>query len=216
LGDSGQGSFQGRLAHYLCEEAESLDVAQHATQIVALLKQATEAAPNNARARMALAKTYEQTDRATEAYATLENLAAQVPASLPLVAAKLAALAQTLNCNSKALALLETSYAKTPSLDVLNAIVTLHKAQGDTHTSSLFAKHLEREPSLVAATQWIANEKFEHEEFHPQVQRALDRAAKPLQRYRCAACGFEASQHFWQCPGCQAWDSYPARRVEEL
>jgi hypothetical protein len=35
-------------------------------------------------------------------------------------------------------------------------------------------------------------------------------------RYRCAACGFEAKQHFWQCPGCQAWDSYPARRVEEL
>ena len=25
-----------------------------------------------------------------------------------------------------------------------------------------------------------------------------------------------AKQHFWQCPGCQAWDSYPARRVEEL
>jgi lipopolysaccharide biosynthesis regulator YciM len=216
LGDSGQGSFQGRLAHYLCEEAESLDVAQHATQIVTLLKQATEAAPNNARARIALAKTYEQTDRSPEAYATLENLAAQVPSSLPLVAPKLAALAQTLSSTPKALVLLETSYAKTPSLDVLNAIVILHKAQGDTQTSGLFAKHLEREPSLVAATQWIANEKFEHEEFHPLVQRALDRAAKPLQRYRCAACGFEASQHFWQCPGCQAWDSYPARRVEEL
>jgi lipopolysaccharide biosynthesis regulator YciM len=216
LGDSGQGSFQGRLAHYLCEEAESLDVTQHATQIVTLLKQATEAAPNNARARMALAKTYEQTDRSPEAYATLENLAAQVPSSLPLVAPKLAALAQTLSCTTKALVLLETSYAKTPSLDVLNAIVALQKAQGNAHTSGLFAKHLEREPSLVAATQWIANEKFEHEEFHPQVQRALDRAAKPLQRYRCAACGFEASQHFWQCPGCQAWDSYPARRVEEL
>jgi lipopolysaccharide biosynthesis regulator YciM len=216
LSDRGQGSFQGRLAHYLCEEAESLDVAQHADQIVALLKQATEAAPNNARARMALAKTYEQTDRATEAYVTLENLAAQVPSSLPLVAPKLAALAQSLNCITKALALLETSYAKTSSLDVLNAIVTLQKAQGNNNTSGLFAKHLEREPSLVAATQWIANEKFEHEEFHPQVQRALDRAAKPLQRYRCAACGFEASQHFWQCPGCQAWDSYPARRVEEL
>jgi lipopolysaccharide biosynthesis regulator YciM len=143
-------------------------------------------------------------------------LATQVPASLPLVAPKLAALAQNLNCSAKALALLETSYVNTPSLDVLNAIVTLHKAQGDTQTSNLFAKHLEREPSLVAATQWIANEKFEHEEFHPQVQRALERAAKPLQRYRCAACGFEASQHFWHCPGCQAWDSYPARRVEEL
>jgi lipopolysaccharide biosynthesis regulator YciM len=216
LSNSGQGSFQGRLAHYLCEEAESLNVDQHADQVVVLLKQATEAAPNNARARMALAKTYEQTDRSAEAYATLENLAAQVPSSLPLVAPKLAALAQTLNCSAKALTLLETSYAKTASLDVLNAIVTLRKAQGETNTGGLFAKHLEREPSLVAATQWIANEKFEHEEFHPQVQRALERAAKPLQRYRCAACGFEASQHFWQCPGCQAWDSYPARRVEEL
>ena len=216
LGESGQGSFQGRLAHYLCEEAESLDVAQHADQVVALLKQATEAAPNNARARIALAKTYEQTGCASEAYATLENLAAQVPASLPLLAPKLAALAQTLNCIPKALTLLETSYAKTASLDLLNAIVILRKAQGDANTGGLFAKHLEREPSLVAATQWIANEKFEHEEFHPQVQRALERAAKPLQRYRCAACGFEASQHFWQCPGCQAWDSYPARRVEEL
>ncbi len=216
LGDSGQGSFQGRLAHYLCEEAESLDVAQYADQVVALLKQATEAAPNNARARMALAKTYEQTNRASEAYTTLENLATQVPASLPLLAPKLAALAQTLNCVPKALGLLETSYAKTASLDVLNAIVTLRKTQGEANTGGLFAKHLEREPSLVAATQWIANEKFEHEEFHPQVQRALERAAKPLQRYRCAACGFEASQHFWQCPGCQAWDSYPTRRVEEL
>ena len=32
----------------------------------------------------------------------------------------------------------------------------------------------------------------------------------------CAACGFEAHQYFWHCPGCQAWDSYPPRRVEEL
>ena len=53
-------------------------------------------------------------------------------------------------------------------------------------------------------------------QFHPRVQNALDHATKPLTRYRCAACGFEAKQHFWQCPGCQAWDSYPARRVEEL
>ena len=66
------------------------------------------------------------------------------------------------------------------------------------------------------AAKWIAGEKLEHPQFHPQIQRALDHAVKPLTRYRCAACGFEAKQHFWQCPGCQTWDSYPARRVEEL
>jgi lipopolysaccharide biosynthesis regulator YciM len=79
-----------------------------------------------------------------------------------------------------------------------------------------YLRHLEHEPSLVAAAKWLAGERLEHEEFHPQIQAALDTAARPLMRYRCAACGFEARQHFWHCPGCQAWDSYPAQRVEEL
>ena len=216
LSAAGQGSFQGRLAHYLCEEAESLDAAQHTQQVKDLLQQAIAAAPQAARARIALAKVQEQTGVAQEAYNTLTGLASQVPAALPLIAPHLARLAHDLGGVPQTLALLEASYAHTPSLDVLNAIVSLRTAQGETNTSNWFAKHLEREPSLVAATQWIAHEKFEHEQFHPQVQRALERAAKPLQRYRCAACGFEATQHFWQCPGCQAWDSYPARRVEEL
>lgn len=216
LSDNGQGSFHGRQAHYLCEQAAALDVTQDNDQVIALLQKAIQVAPQGARARMALSKAYEQTDKLQDAYATLETLASQVPSALPLLAPKLAALAQKLNSVDAALNLLETSYAKIPSLDVLGAIVLLRTAKGEIGTSSLYAKHLEREPSLVAATQWVANEKFEHEQFHPQVQRALERAAKPLQRYRCAACGFEATQHFWQCPGCQAWDSYPARRVEEL
>ena len=114
--------------------------------------------------------------------------------------------------------LLKTSYAASPSLDVLEAIVTLEAAVDGPSPSARdwYVRHLEREPSLVAAAKWIAGEKLEHEQFHPQVQRALDHAVKPLTRYRCAACGFEAKQHFWQCPGCQAWDSYPARRIEEL
>jgi lipopolysaccharide biosynthesis regulator YciM len=45
---------------------------------------------------------------------------------------------------------------------------------------------------------------------------AVARAARPLQRYRCAACGFDAQHYFWQCPGCMAWDSYPPQRLEDL
>ena len=216
LSDSGQGSFQGRLAHYLCEQAASLDTAQHGDEVLALLERAITVAPQSARARMALAQAQTDSNRPQQAYATLEALAQHVPSAWPLLAPQLAALALTLGCADHAINLLEASYAQTASLDVLQAIVRLRAAEGDTHTNARFAQHLEREPSLVAATQWIAHEKFEQEQFHPQVQRALERAAKPLQRYRCAACGFEASQHFWQCPGCQAWDSYPARRVEEL
>ncbi len=216
LGDHDQGSFQARLAHYLCEQADGLDAETHSAEIINLLKQAMAAAPKSARASMALAKVLEKTNRESEAFATLESIAVMVPSALPLLAHQLAVLAQKINRISDALSLLEKSYEQKPSLDVLDAIVYLRRVNGDTNTNDWYAKHLEREPSLVAATQWIAHEKFEHEQFHPQVQRALERASKPLQRYRCAACGFEATQHFWQCPGCQAWDSYPARRVEEL
>ena len=113
---------------------------------------------------------------------------------------------------------LQQLYQDSPSLDLIDAIVQLSANDPSKPASARdwYAHHLEHNPSLVAASKWIADEKLEHEQFHPQVQRALDRAVKPLLRYRCAACGFEASQHFWQCPGCQAWDSYPPRRVEEL
>ena len=113
--------------------------------------------------------------------------------------------------------LLSQVYENAASLDLLDALVWLQQqSPAGAAQSNWYLRHLEREPSLVAAAKWLAGEKFEHEQFHPQVQRALDRAVKPLTRYRCAACGFEAQQHFWQCPGCQAWDSYPPRRIEEL
>ena len=113
-----------------------------------------------------------------------------------------------------ALDILKRNYAATASVDVVEAIITL---DSDTHSArDWYVKHLAQQPSLVAAARWIAGERFENERPHGLVQRALDRATKPLMRYRCAACGFEASQHFWHCPGCQAWDSYPARRIEEL
>ena len=79
-----------------------------------------------------------------------------------------------------------------------------------------YMNHLESEASLVAATHWIAGKNLGTMHQNQLLKRALDQATKPLMRYRCAACGFEATQHFWHCPGCQAWDSYPARRIEEL
>jgi lipopolysaccharide biosynthesis regulator YciM len=133
---------------------------------------------------------------------------------VPLLAKLLADTSQACGREHDALKLLLKNYTERPSLDVMEALAILDNSVETSR--DWYLRHLEREPSLVAAAKWIAGEKLEHEQFHPQVQRALDHALKPLTRYRCAACGFEASQHFWQCPGCQTWDSYPARRVEEL
>ena len=221
LHDSGQGSFASRMAHYLCEQADALEPDAHATQIESLLTQAIQVAPQAARPRMALAHLYQHTQRAEQAYVCLTELAHTNPGALPLLAMPLAQLAISLQRETQALAELESAYAQFASLDVLQAIIALHVAKGDHDAQQWYAQHLKREPSLVAATQWLSHQFAQPNEpaqadTQAWVKRALERAAKPLQRYRCAACGFEASQHFWQCPGCQAWDSYPPRRVEEL
>ncbi len=213
-----QGDLSNRLAHYLCEQAATCLTHQALDQAASLLQEAIETAPEAPRPRIDLAKLLSHQNQPQEAYAALEKALVSSPAATPLIAGLLAEFARPAGQATQALALLKTNYALSPSLDVLDAIVLLQAiAQGAPRTArDWYVQHLEREPSLVAAAKWIAGEKLEHEQFHPQVQRALDHAVKPLMRYRCAACGFEAMQHFWQCPGCQAWDSYPAKRVEEL
>lgn len=218
LESKGQGSFKGRLSHYLCEQAATCIAANDLAQAEEHLTQAMHTAPDAPRARMDMARLQHLQDKPALACETLTQALVTAPTAIGLIAPLLAQYAVAAGQGVRTLARLKTAYAHTPSLDVLDAIVALEAASGAPTATARewYARHLEIEPSLVAAAKWIAGEKLEHEQFHPQVQRALDQAVKPLTRYRCAACGFEAKQHFWQCPGCQAWDSYPARRVEEL
>ncbi len=213
-----QGDLSTRLAHYLCEQAQAQVARANIAAAQELLVQARAAAPTAPRVRIDLARLQQQQQQGAAALQTLRELAEVAPASLPLAAALLVEAAQSCGQQPQALALLQAHYAQSPSLDVLDAIVAL-QTPADTASGAAqqwYARHLEAEPSLVVAAKWLAHETLAHETEHPAIQHALDQAAKPLTRYRCAACGFEARQHFWQCPGCQSWDSYPARRVEEL
>ncbi|MCB1986891.1 MAG: lipopolysaccharide assembly protein LapB [Burkholderiaceae bacterium] len=216
--DAGQGNFSTRQAHYLCEQA--LEHVAHGDIDKArdLLDKAHASAPQAPRPRIELARLAQAQGQPDTALALLKALATEAPAALPLAATLLVKTAQASQQTALALEVLQQHYAAAPSLDVLDAIVVLTTPAMPQSEDGRqwYLRHLEAEPSLVAAAKWLADERLEHEQYHAQVQRALDHAAQPLLRYRCAACGFEARQHFWQCPGCQSWDSYPARRVEEL
>ena len=218
LSHSGQGNFDVRHAHYLCEQAAGL-ASRDPAAAEALLRQAMHLAPGNAHAYLALATLQQAQQQPDQALATLLHAAGAVPTAVPLMAPKLAALASAQHRSQEVLTLLRQHYEQAGSLDVLEALIQLEaqwpNAQGP-HQAERYAQHLERDPSLSAASRWIRHEALTHEQHRAAFERALDRAAQPLQRYRCAACGFEAQQHFWQCPGCQNWDSYPPRRIEEL
>ena len=214
LEDAEQGSFATRLAHYLCEEAELAQRNGDSAQALRLLEEAVQRAPQLARGWMALSAHKAQAGDAVGAFEALLRLNQHAPQGLPLAARAMADLARQTGRQAEAVALLQASHKRAPSIDITEALASL-SADNEVVRNHYLA-HLEREPSLVITAQWLAGETLSSATAQARVQKALEQASAPLRRYRCAACGFEARQHFWQCPGCQAWDSYPARRVEEL
>jgi lipopolysaccharide assembly protein B len=213
LGSSGQGNFSARQAHYLCEQASASVATGDTTRALELLQEAARLSPNSPRPQIDLAKLQSQLGSPAEAMKTLLTLEQTAPQAFPLAASLLANVSASQD-RAAALDRLKANYVAMPSIDVIEAIV---KLEGETASSRhWYMRHLENGPSLLAASKWITGEQAGSSKEQAAVQRALDQATKPLRRYRCAACGFEATQHFWHCPGCQAWDSYPARRIEEL
>ena len=218
LEQSGEVSFSVRKAHYLCEQAREINSQGDAAAAAQLLQSAIEETPDAPRPRLLLGQLQLNQSQALQACATLSQLFESGSVAAPLAAASLVRAAQAAQQVPAALSLLQQHYAQSPCIDVMDAIVALEKTgvDADKQVRQRYIEHLQKQPSLLAASRWLAGADLGSEATRVPVQKALEQASRPLARYRCAACGFEAKEHFWHCPGCQAWDSYPPRRVEEL
>jgi lipopolysaccharide biosynthesis regulator YciM len=217
LENSGEANFGVRMAHYLCEQAREAVQQGDAAKALTLLAQAALNTPEAPRPRILLGQLQLAQGQAQAAFDTLSVLFERNDAAAPLAASSLVKAGQAVNMSAKALSVLQTFYAKQPCIDVLEAMASLESNDPSAAATShqRYLDHLQKLPSLMAATRWL-NGQASQEPLPAPVQKALEQATRPLARYRCAACGFEAKEHFWHCPGCQAWDSYPPRRVEEL
>ena len=155
--------------------------------------------------------------RHVEALAVWDDLLAVQPATFALIAEDYAASALACGDQTAALSRLQAVYERQPSLDLLTALLRLTASADERQ--SLLQTHLQAHPTLSAAAVLLKEQLARHEALPTadakQLQGLVAAAAKPGQRYRCAACGFEAQHYFWQCPGCQTWDSYPTRRQED-
>ena len=215
---SGEVSFSVRKAHYLCEQARELNAQGDGASAAKLLQTAMMQAPDAPRPRLLLGQLQLNMGQAQQACQTLSQLFEQGSVAAPLASSSLVRAAMAAQLVPQTLQLLQSHYAQSPCIDVMDAIVSLEKAnQGsEEQARQRYIEHLQKQPSLLAASRWLAGADLGDDTTRAPVQKALELASRPLARYRCAACGFEAKEHFWHCPGCQAWDSYPPRRVEEL
>jgi len=210
LEKAGSGSFASRMAHYACELAQEADERGHPEEAATALRRARDAAPQAARPLVLAGQRLARAGRHEEALEAWNELRLRQPAAFILVAADYADSAKACGRDAVAAEILRGLFDKLPSVDLLRALGRLGAAPP-------LLPFLQQHPTLSVAQQWLAQPPAQWTDAGATAVRdAVGRAAKPLQRYRCAACGFEAQHYFWQCPGCLSWDSYPPQRVEEL
>ena len=215
---SGTGSYASRIAHYWCELALEADAKHQITDADTAVRKAHDAAPQAPRPLVLAGERARKAGDHAQAVQHWRQLLAAHPAAFSLVARDYAASALEAGERDAALAELLALYQRSPSLDLLAAIDML-EPQPTTQRRRV-AEHLDTHPSLSAARELlrlrIAERGTGDDPEVQSIEAAITRAAKPLQRYRCAACGFEAQYYFWQCPGCLNWDTYPTQRLEDL
>ena len=212
---SGTGSFAARSAHFHCELALMADDRGDPAAAEAALRRAREIAPMAARPLVQQAQRLVRAAHPQEAMRVFAELRQRNPEVFARLADEYVACARAADQLGPARAALVELFERQPRVDLLRALAGL---EGCTPGQSPHLLPLLREqPSLSAALALLdAPASSWPDAAQGSVRDAVARAAKPLQRYRCAACGFEAQRHFWQCPGCLSWDSFPQQRVEEL
>jgi lipopolysaccharide assembly protein B len=219
---SGTGSYATRIAHYWCELAVEADAKGATADATEALRQAQASAPQAARPLVMAGQRARAAGQPQQAATEWRKLLAAHPGSFGLVAVEFAKCAvecaDTGNERARALTELNALYLQKPSLDLLAALAVLSPSLQAQHQRA--AQHLAASPSLSAAGELLRLRTAENspstDPEAAQIAAAIALASKPLQRYRCAACAFEAQRYFWHCPGCLNWDTYPPQRTEDL
>jgi lipopolysaccharide assembly protein B len=213
LDQAGGGSFATRIAHYWCELANEADARGQPDEAALALRRAQDAAPTATRALVLAGQRLAKAGDPAGALAAWDELARRHPPAFSLVAGDYAASALASGHTDAAAATLTELLARVPSVDLLRALARLDEAG----SASRALAYLGQQRSLSAAQAALALPAVSLDGAAlPAVKDAIARAAAPLQRYRCAACGFEAQHWYWQCPGCLSWDSFPPQRIEDL
>ena len=216
LEQAGDGSFAARIAHYECEIAEEADARGDRAAADAAIARAQGAAPHAARPVLFGGQRLLRHGDALAAMRTWDGLREQHPETFLLIVADYLKAAGASDQQARAHAMLEQAFQRLPAVELLRALQELEGPQAP-HQMQRLLEQVRDHPSLSAAQLLLDTPP---EAWTPaaweSLRKAIARSAAPLQRYRCAACGFEAQRYFWQCPGCLSWDSYPPQRLDAL
>ena len=230
-----------QLVHYHCEQAQAamaasppdleqvqvaLDAADNAVKTAG---EARGSAASSVRIALLRARLAALEGNAKRERLHLESILSGQPEYAGLAAEALFANYRAAGQAADALARLQAHYAQHPSLDLFNIVFRELRAQQGVEPAWAFARSaLRMHPSLLGLDRLLEAELAGSPEGEPPaaspvpgadlalLRSLIHKHTQRLDRYACQACGFQARRFYWQCPGCNAWETYAPRRLEEL
>lgn len=227
--------------HYHCERAQSAltakepDFARVDAELNAAEREAAQttgpAASQASYARIAMLRAYlarRLGDGKTERQWLLSALE-RAPEFAGLVARQIMDNFEATGETEQAVNLLRDHYFAHPSLDVFEVVFAALREQGFAPAWQFAQESLRQHPSLLGFDKVLSSE-LTHEQSSGEqgelqqrmpdldlglLRAMIDKHTRRLDKYACRVCGFQAQTYYWQCPGCNSWESYSPRRPEE-
>ncbi|NOL49547.1 lipopolysaccharide assembly protein LapB [Pelistega europaea] len=232
-----------QVVHYYCERvdaflstkppqlAKAQQELEHAEYALTQLPDVPKQTAVHARIAMLRAKMATLEGDALSTRHHLESIFQQAPEYVGLIAQPLLENYIQSHEGEQGIQLLRQHYRQYPSLDLFNVIFKYLRTQVGAASAWDFAREsLVVSPSLLGLDKLLEVElKAEAGEHNktpekPQVLPEIDldllhkmihKHTQRLDRYACQHCGFQARAFYWQCPGCNYWDTYAPKRLEE-
>lgn len=216
-------SRQKEIAHFNCELAEEALRRKDIATAERHINLAMQSVPNHPRATILQGDCLVAQNQLEKAISAWALIAQNHPAYLALVADRWIDVHKALSKADEGLQVLVDAL-KTQAggelLDItfkhvmaLRGVPQAEALMTDVmrHTPSLSAMALRVQARLTLAE--VAQNDKAAQEFKASYG-LLKQRTNTLARYTCGNCGFRARRFYWQCPGCNHWESYSPRRGE--
>ncbi len=212
------------IAHFHCElavRALASDAGSRFEQARRELYLAAQADPAHPRPRLLRGEVAAAEGDHAAAIEAWRGVERDSPEWLALVAPGWLAAFAALGRRDEGIEALESVHREHPSIDAFTALAAARAERDGGAAAVAWAEQaLQAAPSLLGLEKLLAMKaalRRDGEQAEVELaQRLIQAQARRLSRYVCGHCGFKARQFYWQCPGCNRWDTYAPKRSEEL
>lgn len=211
--------FHKEIAQFYCELAVTAAGSGDIPQSRQLLERALQANKECIRATLMLGDQRAAAGEHAQAIAIWQRIEQQQPKYLGLAAHRLLEAHAALGQPQAGLTLLKGWMEKYKLPSLLNVVYEATLAQQGAEAAAELARtELANKPSLNVLDRLLrarALEKPAQQDDVALMQNTIHHFLGNSRSYCCDQCGFRARQYYWQCPGCNNWESFPPEPKEQ-